>query len=259
MRIISSLKIQSRVIRALFIREMISHFGRNNIGFLWMFIEPMMFSIGVAVLWTLIHHDRGSIPVAGFALTGYSALVAWRHCVGKTSVAVKANQGLLYHKNVTVLDLAINRVLFEFLAVTFSFFFLTLLFYVLNLSPLPENFLKALSAWALLGWFFGCAGFIALYFDHSSDIFGKIWHVMLYLTIPFTGALVMTDWLPKEAQRILLFSPMVHGVEMLREGFFGEKINALYSLRYLISFNIISSFIALALISKVKRTLSSEH
>ena len=104
------LRVQIRVIKALILREMITRFGRHNIGFLWMFIEPMMFSIGITVLWAWTGgHTRGAIPVAGFALTGYSSIVGWRNNVGRTSGSLKANKALLYHRVVTIFDIAFSR------------------------------------------------------------------------------------------------------------------------------------------------------
>jgi ABC-2 type transport system permease protein/capsular polysaccharide transport system permease protein len=37
-----SFEIQRRVIGALLMREVITRFGRHNIGFLWLFVEPMI-------------------------------------------------------------------------------------------------------------------------------------------------------------------------------------------------------------------------
>lgn len=253
-----SLAIQFHVMQALYIREMISHFGRHNIGFLWMFVEPMMFSVGIAILWTFTGVSKGAIAPAGFALTGYSAIVAWRSCVGRTATAIKANKGLLYHRNITVFDLAFTRAFFEFSAVTVSFFTLSIIFINLNLISYPVDLIQVMLAWALLGWFFISAGLVALYLDQRSELFERIWHVLMYLTLPLTGAFSMVSWLPKNAQEILLLSPMVNGVEMLREGFFGVKINAQYSLAYLIMFNIIFSLIALLLTSKVKKLIESD-
>jgi ABC-type polysaccharide/polyol phosphate export permease len=252
------LRIQLKVLRALFFREMISHFGRGNIGFLWMFVEPMMFSIGIAILWSITGVGGKTMPAAGFALTGYSAIVAWRSCVSRTSLAIKANMGLLYHRNVTVLDLGIARATFEFISVTISFFFLTILFTFLDLINLPVDIFKTICAWMLLGWFFISAGLVALYLDQKSEMFGRVWHVIMYLTLPLTGAFSMVTWLPPEVQKVLLMSPMVNGVEMLREGFFGANINAKYSIGYLISFNFILSFLGLTLTSKIKRLIIFE-
>jgi ABC-type polysaccharide/polyol phosphate export permease len=35
-------KVQARVLRALMIRELMMRYGRGNIGFLWLVLEPML-------------------------------------------------------------------------------------------------------------------------------------------------------------------------------------------------------------------------
>ena len=252
-------KVQVRVIKALILREMITRFGRHNIGFLWMFVEPMMFSIGITILWTYIGgHAKGTIPVAGFALTGYSAIVAWRNSVGRTSSSIKANKALLYHRVVTIFDIAISRALLEWAAVTVSFVTLTIVFTELGLMNLPVDPLQAVIAWVLLGWFVIAAGLIAVYLDERSEIFERVWHVAMYLTLPFTGAFTMVSWLPEAAQTILLYSPMVNAVEMLREGYFGSGINAKYSISYLLMCNLVLTGTALLLLQRVKKIITAD-
>ncbi len=46
--------IQTRVIKALMIRELSTRFGRENIGFLWMMVEPLLFPALVAIIWRLL-------------------------------------------------------------------------------------------------------------------------------------------------------------------------------------------------------------
>jgi len=48
---LASLAIQRRVIWALMMREVITRFGRENLGVLWLIGEPMIFTLGVATLW----------------------------------------------------------------------------------------------------------------------------------------------------------------------------------------------------------------
>ena len=50
-----SLRIQARVVHALIMREIITRYGRHNIGFAWLFAEPMLFTIGVIGLWSIVH------------------------------------------------------------------------------------------------------------------------------------------------------------------------------------------------------------
>ena len=47
-------KIQQRVIVALLVRELITRFGRENIGFLWMMAEPLLFAGLVGILYHYI-------------------------------------------------------------------------------------------------------------------------------------------------------------------------------------------------------------
>jgi capsular polysaccharide transport system permease protein len=255
---LQSLALQRRVIGALLLREILTRYGRHNIGFLWLFIEPMMFSVGIAILWTYMGVSKGSISAAGFALTGYSSLVLWRNTVNKMTGAAVSNKGLLYHQQVKILDIVLARTLLEFASVTTSLVFLTIVFQQLGLMEMPVDPLAAIIAWFYLMWFVFAAGMIAAYLGAVSELFDRIWHVALYLTLPFTGTFSMTSWLPTEAQNILLWSPMVNAVEMLREGFFGTGIKAMYSVQYLVEVNSALTLLGLLLVRKIRRGLEDE-
>jgi hypothetical protein len=74
-----SWSIQRRVIWALLLREIMTRYGRHNIGFLWLFVEPMLFTLGVTALWTATQSAHGSnLPIVAFAITGYSSVLLWR-------------------------------------------------------------------------------------------------------------------------------------------------------------------------------------
>jgi ABC-type polysaccharide/polyol phosphate export permease len=99
---------------------------------------------------------------------------------------------------------------------------------------------------------------IAAYLGAVSEFFDRVWHVVMYLTLPFTGAFSMVSWLPPEAQTILLWSPMVNAVEMLREGYFGTGIKAMYSVQYLVEVNTALTLLGLLLVRKIRRGLEDE-
>ena len=97
--------IQLRVVGALLIRETLTRYGRHNIGFLWLFAEPMLFTLGVTALWTATKTVHGSdLPIVAFALTGYSSVLLWRNMPGRCIGALWQNLALLYHRNIKVLD-----------------------------------------------------------------------------------------------------------------------------------------------------------
>src|SRR3954463_11810982 len=89
--------INRRVIGALFLREMLTRYGRNNIGFLWLFVEPMLFTIVITVFWSATRtiHGGDNIPIVAFSLTGYSSSLLWRGVPARLAGALKSNRTLL--------------------------------------------------------------------------------------------------------------------------------------------------------------------
>lgn len=87
---------QFQVIYALIMREIHTRYGRENLGFLWVIGEPILFCAGVAILWTAIRpsHEHG-LPMTAIVITGYVPLTMWRHCLGHSIKAFEANGSLL--------------------------------------------------------------------------------------------------------------------------------------------------------------------
>ena len=250
-----SLQIQLRVISALFMRDVIARFGRNGLGFLWLFLEPMMFAVGVTIIWSYTHHTQGNIPIAAFILTGYSGLVLWRSLINRLMAGVASNKGLLYHRNVKIIDLLYARGLMEFIACTISFILLTIIFSTLGLISLPDDPLKAFAGWVLYAWFAFAFGLIASFMGAANEIFDRVAHVLMYLSMPLTGGFAMVNWLPPEVQDILLMSPLVNAMELLREGYFGMSIKAEYSVSFIVIVNLCVTLVGLILVRSIRRKL----
>jgi ABC-2 type transport system permease protein/capsular polysaccharide transport system permease protein len=240
------LVVEQRVIGALLMREVLTRFGRHNIGFLWLFVEPMIFTIGVTALWSLTRTVHGSnIPITAFALTGYSSVLLWRNMPGRCINALHPNLPLLYHRNVRIVDILLSRLMLEFLGATMSFILLGVVFHLVGWMDLPEDLLEVIGGWLLLAWF-GMA--LALFLGGLSvrtELVEKLWHPLSYLVFPLSGSAFMVDALPRPAQQFVLLLPMVHGVEIVREGYFGSYAHAHYDIGYLVAIALAFTFFAL--------------
>src|ERR1700760_4694257 len=86
-------EINRRVISALFLREMLTRYGRNNIGFLWLFVEPILFTLVVVGIRSVTRSIyEGSIPMVAFAVTGWPSAMLWRNMPSRCMGALKSNR-----------------------------------------------------------------------------------------------------------------------------------------------------------------------
>jgi len=233
---VRALAIQRRVLHALMMREVITRFGRQNLGVLWVFVEPMIFTLGVAALWIAADMHHGSnIPIVAFAITGYSSVLLWRNCTNHSIGAIAANQSLLYHRNVRVIDVFLIRSILEIAGATTSFAVLSIVFIAIGWMAPPINTLQVMFGWFMLAWFGTALALLIGAATAYSDIVEKLWGPAAYLLFPLSGAAYMVDWLPTAMQKYVLLLPMVHGVEILREGYFGNVVRTHYDVGYMAS------------------------
>lgn len=246
--LLKGLGIQGRVIAALLLREVITRYGRHGIGILWLVAEPMMFTLGVAALWYIADlHMLSDIPIIAFAITGYSSVLIWRNSANRCSNAIEVNLGLMYHRNVKVADIFIARVILEIVGGTASIAALTIIFATMDVMNWPTDIISVIFGWLLLCWFAMALAFIVGSISERSESFDRVWHVVTYLMFPLSGAVYMVHWLPKIAREAVLWLPMVHGVEMIRHGYFGRIVPTYESPVYFAAINLILTLIGLVL------------
>jgi capsular polysaccharide transport system permease protein len=231
--LLQSFLMQSRVIWALLLREMQTRYGRENIGFLWIIGEPIMFCGGVAILWTLIRpaHEHG-LPMTAFVVTGYVPLTMWRHCVARSLKAFESNGSLLFHRQVTPLDIILARVVLEVVGTLIAGTLVGFGAILLGFMEPPKD--VGLLYLGLVYHIFFCLGSALLIASLSerSDFIEKIMSAVMYLSLPMSGAFAMVSWIPEKYQWILLLSPSQQDIEMIRGGQFGPESHPIYDLSY---------------------------
>lgn len=246
--------IQRRVIGALLMREVLTRFGRHNIGFLWLFVEPMLFTLGITALWYFAGANHGSsLPIVAFALTGYSSVLLWRNMPARCAQAIEPNRALLVHRRVRVLDLFLTRILLEAAGASISFLFLSIAYIAVGALDPPEDVLEVIAAWLLLAWFGGALALFIGTLAFFSELVDKIWHPFSYILFPLSGSGFLVSVLPPQGREAVMYVPMVHGVEMLREGYFGSKVVSYYDPWYIIGFSAVLTIVGLLLLRRVTR------
>jgi capsular polysaccharide transport system permease protein len=254
--LLRSALIQLRVIHALVLREVITRYGRHNIGFAWLFLEPMLFTCGIATLWTMMKLTHGSsLPIVAFALTGYSTILLWRNCSNRCVKAIEPNLCLMFHRNVTALDVLLGRVVLEVIGASVSLTVLSLVFISLGWMAPPSDILVALQGWVMLAWFSLSLSLLVGALSERSELLDRVWHIVTYLLFPLSGAGYLVEWLPVSAQKAMLWLPMVHGVEMIRSGYFGGLMHPHYDAGYFAAANLTLMLLGLSVTRRLSQHL----
>jgi capsular polysaccharide transport system permease protein len=240
-------------------REIITRFGREGLGFAWLVAEPLAFCFGVMVLWSFTKpaYEHG-IRLAPFVMTAYMSLILIRHLIGYLAGALQGNMGLLYHRQIGPLHIFSARILLEFAGATIAYAIVYVFLLAVGQVNLPSNYLLLYFGWFLLA--FISSGFaliltgLAMRFDVMERLIGLIG----YLILPLSGVFTMVAWLPDGFRKVLLILPFVHPVEMMRSAVFGEFVKTYYDIPYALAFGAVFNIVGLLLISSARHLIETE-
>lgn len=253
--LLQALSTQRRVLYALMMRELITRFGRENLGVLWLVGEPMIFTLGVTTLWSAagLAHGGTGIPIVAFAVTGYSSVLMWRNAASHCSDGIGANKPLLFHRSVLIIDVLLTRIALEVAGATASFMALSLIFIYIGWMSAPIDLLLVIQGWLMLAWFGASLALMIGGGTALSPLVHRLWHPVSYLLFPLSGAAFMVQWLPTKFQGLVLLLPMVHGVEAIRHGYFGNAVIGHFNLAYMAVCCLIQSFVGMFVVNLASR------
>lgn len=252
---LSSLSIQIRVVGAIMLRELHTRFGRNNVGYLWLVMEPFMLSAGVSSF----HYFSGGsgsgplgFPAGPFYATGYITYIIFRNNVNRSAGLIESNKPLLFHRNVTLLDINIARVLLDTIASLGALIIILTAFYLMGLGMVPERPWLLFAALALMAWLSFAIGLLVCSGTEFTTLTERFVHPATYLLIPFTGMFTVMDELPPAFARINAAFPFPHIADLARMGLKADFQSTYINLPYVIMFNTVCTFLGL-LMMKVAR------
>lgn len=256
-RFSEGLRVQIKVVKALMIRELVTRFGRENIGFLWIMAEPLLFAGLVGVAWTFVRGPTSNgIGVLAFVVSGYIPLTFLRHSFNRSAKIFVANSALLYHRQVKVLDFVFVRVQIEAIGAMMAYLFAGIVLAFFGLFPMPANVGALIAGWAIYVFFVLAVCTILAPLSEVSDVVEKLIPVSVYVSIPFSGVFNLAEWLPPNLREALMWSPMVSGMELMRYGLFGDVMTPFYDIPKALGISLACLLAGLILTRRVRRNLS---
>ena len=229
-----ALQTQGRVIGALLMRELHTRYGRENIGYLWMILEPMTFAGAVA----LLHSREGRVygtDISGvpFGILGYTVFIIFRGIFTRAEGTIESNKPLLYHRMVTLLDMLIARALLEGAGVGMTLVILLALAWSLGLADPPARPLWEMLAIAYMVWFSFAASMVACAATNDNRLVSRLIHPATYILMPISGGFYIMSWVPEPYRTWLGYLPLTHIFEMARYGQFASAGSDYFDVIYL--------------------------
>lgn len=252
-------KIQTRVINALMIRELTTRFGRENIGFLWIMAEPLLFAVLVGTLWRVMKGpSEYGMDIMTFVVSGYIPMVLFRSSVNRAVHSFTANGSLMYHRQIKILDIILVRCFIEIVGHMMAYVLIALILGAFGVFPWPYDLGFVLLGWGYYVLFTVSVCLVVAPLSEMSETLEKFIPVTTYIMIPFSGAFYIVSSLAPIAQEIVLYSPPVHGMEMMRYGLFGPSIDPHYDFLYPLKFCLPCMALGLLLCRAVRKDLIVE-
>ncbi len=235
------------------VRDLMMRYGRENIGFAWVILEPMILTCGVMVIWSAMGAHKEGIKVVELVLTGYMPLTLWRHLTNNFVNIYRSSTGLMFHRQVSLLDLLIARQSLEIIGTTTALLVIYTTILTFGLIHEVERLDMIFLGWFMMAWIASACGMLIAAITERYEVAERFIQPIQYLNIPISGAFFFVGWLPTWGQKIITYHPLVHCWEVFRKGYFGDEMVYHYDIPYFVSVAFILTFLGVRATARVRK------
>lgn len=205
------------VISALFLRETVTLYGQNKMGYVWVLLRDI-FGIGIFIAIRLligIQFEKG-MHIVFFLLAGFLIFYIFSESVSKCMNAISANSALLSFPHVIPLDLMITRCIMVFFTNMQSALFVVIATFLCGISLTIGNvglFVYCILGTSLLGFAFGVLlSSLSVFYP----FLGKLWTFASRILFFASGVFFSVDRFPSDYREILSYNPILQLIEGFR-------------------------------------------
>src|SRR5690606_30187526 len=211
------LQVMHASIRALLLRELQTRFGQYRLGYLWVFLEPLL-TIGVMVVLfgTVMQRTLPGMDYAVFLINGIIPFFMFRTGVTLAISATESNRGLFSYRPVKPIDALLARNVLEFLLKFTAYIAFTAAFVWFGYNISFEQIPQLLGYWSLLFIFMMACSLIFVVIGDFSKELNKFLSVFFLILYFLSGILYSIHIIPAEYREYLLYNSLIHIFELMR-------------------------------------------
>ena len=245
----SSASITWAVWKALFLREAVARLFAGRAAWMWILVEPVVHLLYLYLLFGFVLQRLISgIDGGMFITTGVVGFLMVQNTAMRSKEAITANMGLFTYRQVFPIDTVLVRAALEGILLLISALFLLIGLGLFGSGIVPHDVLSVMVALSAL-WLSGLG--LGLMMSVANELIPEIGKVtdMLFRPLYFlSGIMYPVSAIPPAYRDWFLVNPFVHGIEILRTGFFPQYHAADgVSLSYLLGFALVAVCLGLAL------------
>ena len=212
---------QLQVVHALLLRETKTRFGMNQLGYLWALLEPLLWIGTFAGFYYFFGRlTPPGMSLVAFLTTGVVPFSLFRDTASRAMSAIEANKGLLFYPQVRPLDLVAARTVLEIF--THVVVMIVLLGAVALWEGMPHinSLLETILGLGLASGLGASLGLVLCGLSVFSPTVERLFPTVLRLFFWFSALFHPVEAVPRSMRDILLLNPVVHAIELTRDGWF---------------------------------------
>lgn len=242
---------RSRTIMALILREMSTRYGRSPGGYIWAILDPLGTTLLLALAFSLLMSSPPlGVSFTLFKATGMMPFNAYSNIWTSTSHAISFSKPLLRYPGVGWLDALLARLILNTLtsAVVMLLIFTGILMFeeTQSVLDLPVIFL-AFTLAVSFGFAIGC---VNIYFFMRFPAWEHTWNILNRPMFLASGILFVYESMPKLAQDLLWWNPLVHIIGLMRTGFYPMYYAPWVSVPYVMACTVVPLVIGLMMMRR---------
>jgi ABC-type polysaccharide/polyol phosphate export permease/Tfp pilus assembly protein PilF len=241
--------IRCRVIYAIMLRDIRTRFGHTKLGYFWAIMEPITHLMTLGMVFYAMNH---SPPPVGenlflFYITGLVPFLMFSHVSHDVMSAAEANNAMLQLPIVKRTDIMVAHALRQFATELCVGIIIFSIAGLLGQRGVPADPMTALAGVTLI-WLLavGVGAFnlvVVEMYPSYETLFASIIRVLYVVSGIYFSPIAMPDWI----RDVLVWNPILQGIELFRSGFFPQYQPHWLDVNYLLLWVVASIGIGFAL------------
>lgn len=256
MSVARGLMAQFEVVHALALRETRTRFGKHQLGYVWALLEPMLMILTFFVLFEIANRTPPEgMELFGFIGTGIIPYLLFTSSANRVAEAINGNKALLFYPHVHPLDLVFARGLLE--VVTYAAIFIVLMgagaLYQQALDL--DSALMVVIGFALANVLGATLGLVFCGLSQFSAVVDRVRGPLMRPLFWTSGIFFTANQLPEEARHWLLYNPVLHVTELIRDGWYPAYASNHLDVPYVVVWILALALIGLSLERVIRRRI----